>query len=116
MALLNEMKHLYVHQIFKEWKVLKAFDCSSIGAFETSTVKALHSVSDEDPLRITYSGFGQGVRSTWVYMGFGQGVCSTCGIPVTVAYIHICIRSTVTGCSGRPRRSFPFTRYTGMRT
>jgi hypothetical protein len=46
-ALLQEMKRLYVRQIFKDWKVLKAFDCSSIGAFKTSTVKALHSILDE---------------------------------------------------------------------
>jgi hypothetical protein len=47
-ALLNDMKRLYVRQIFKDWKVLKAFDCSSIGAFKTSTVKALHSVLDNE--------------------------------------------------------------------
>jgi hypothetical protein len=45
--LLNEMKRLYVHNIFKDWKVLKAFDCSAIGAFKTSTVKALNLVLDD---------------------------------------------------------------------
>jgi hypothetical protein len=45
--LLDEMKQLYVRNVFKDWKVLKAFDCSSIGAFKTSTIKALNSVLDE---------------------------------------------------------------------
>jgi len=45
--LLNEMKRLYVRNIFKDWKVLKAFDCSAIGAFKTSTVKALNLVLDD---------------------------------------------------------------------
>jgi hypothetical protein len=49
-ALLAEMKRLYVRNVFKDWKVLKAFDCSSIGAFKTSTVKALNSVLDEDKI------------------------------------------------------------------
>lgn len=49
-ALLQELKRLYVRDIFKDWKVLKAFDCSSIGAFKTSTVKALHSVLDDQKI------------------------------------------------------------------
>ena len=48
--MLDEMKRLYVRHIFKDWKVLKAFDCSAIGAFKTSTIKALHSVLDEDKI------------------------------------------------------------------
>lgn len=48
--LLDEMKRLYVRHIFKDWKVLKAFDCSAIGALKTSTIKALHSVLDEDKI------------------------------------------------------------------
>jgi hypothetical protein len=46
-ALLDEMKRLYIRNVFKDWKVLKAFDCSSIGAFKTSTIKALNSVLDD---------------------------------------------------------------------
>ncbi len=45
-ALLDEMKQLYVRNVFKDWKVLKAFDCRLIGAFKTSTIKALNSVLD----------------------------------------------------------------------
>ncbi len=44
---LNELKRRYVRDVFKDWKVLKAFDCSAIGAFKTSTVQALNSVLDE---------------------------------------------------------------------
>ncbi len=46
--ILQEMKRLHIRAVFKEWKVLKAYDCSSIGAFKTSTVKALHFVLDEE--------------------------------------------------------------------
>jgi hypothetical protein len=46
--ILQEMKWLHIHAVFKEWKVLKSYDCSSIGAFKNSTVKALHSVLDEE--------------------------------------------------------------------
>jgi hypothetical protein len=35
---LNELKRRYVRDVFKDWKVLKAFLCSAIGAFKTSTV------------------------------------------------------------------------------
>jgi hypothetical protein len=46
-ALIADMNRLYVRNIFKDWKVLKAFDCSPVGAFKSSTVKALNSVLDE---------------------------------------------------------------------
>jgi hypothetical protein len=46
-GLLAEMNRLYVQNVFKDWKVLKAFNCSPIGAFKSSTVKALTSVLDE---------------------------------------------------------------------
>ena len=48
--LLDEMKRLYVRHIFKDWKVVKAFDCSAISTFKTSTIKALHSVLDKDKI------------------------------------------------------------------
>ncbi len=48
LKIINKMKRLHVRQIFKEWKLLKAFDCSSVGAFKTSTLQAMHSVLDED--------------------------------------------------------------------
>jgi hypothetical protein len=31
-----------------KWRLLKAFDCSSVGAFKTSTLQAMHSVLDEE--------------------------------------------------------------------
>jgi len=32
-VMLQEVKRLHIRNVFKEWKVLKAYDCSSIGAF-----------------------------------------------------------------------------------
>jgi hypothetical protein len=46
--ILQEMKRLHICAVFKEWKVLKAYDFSSIGAFKTSKVKSLHAVQDEE--------------------------------------------------------------------
>jgi hypothetical protein len=34
--------------VFKGWRLLKAFDCSSAGAFKTSTLQAMHAVLDEE--------------------------------------------------------------------
>jgi hypothetical protein len=48
--LLHELHRQYVRHIFKEWKLVKAYDCSSIGAFKTATIKALHSVLDESKI------------------------------------------------------------------
>jgi hypothetical protein len=48
--LLNELHKKYICHVFKPWKLVKAYDCSSIGAFKTATIKALHSVLDENKL------------------------------------------------------------------
>jgi hypothetical protein len=48
--LLNELHKNYIRHIFKTWKLVKAYDCSSIGAFKTATIKVLHSVLDENKL------------------------------------------------------------------
>ncbi len=45
---LNELHRDYVRQIFKTWKLVKAYDVSSIGAFKMATIKALHSVLDKN--------------------------------------------------------------------
>jgi hypothetical protein len=45
--LLNNLHANYIRHIFKPWKLVKAYDCSSIGAFKTATVKALHGILDE---------------------------------------------------------------------
>jgi hypothetical protein len=44
---LNKLHVNYTRHIFKPWKMVKAYDCSSIGAFKTATIKALHSVLDD---------------------------------------------------------------------
>jgi len=46
-AIIADLNRLYVKNVFKDWKVLKCFDCSPIGAFKTSTVKALNAVLDD---------------------------------------------------------------------
>ncbi len=38
----------HICHLFHPWKVVKAGDVSAIGAFKTSTVKALHEVIDEN--------------------------------------------------------------------
>ncbi len=48
LKVLNELKRQHIRQVFKEWRLLKAFDCSSFGAFKTSTLQAMHSVLDEE--------------------------------------------------------------------
>jgi len=45
--LLNKLHINYIRHIFKPWKMVKAYDCSLIGAFKTATIKALHSVLDD---------------------------------------------------------------------
>jgi len=47
LKVINEIKRMHFREVFKEWKLLKAFDCSSVGAFKTSTLQAMHSVLDE---------------------------------------------------------------------
>ncbi len=37
----------HIHHLFRPWKIVKAGDVSAIGAFRTSTIKALHDVIDE---------------------------------------------------------------------
>jgi hypothetical protein len=46
--LLEEMKRLHICAVFTDWKVLKAYDRSSIGAFNSSTIKALNTILDEE--------------------------------------------------------------------
>jgi len=48
LRILHELKRQHIREVFKEWRLLKAFDCSSVGAFKTSTLEAMHSVLDED--------------------------------------------------------------------
>jgi hypothetical protein len=48
MKIIKELKRMHIRNVFKEWKLLKAFDCSSVGAFKTSTLQAMHAVLDED--------------------------------------------------------------------
>ncbi len=45
-CLLNELHKKYMCHIFKPWKSVNAYDCSSIGVFKIATIKALHSVLD----------------------------------------------------------------------
>jgi hypothetical protein len=42
--------HSYIKDLFRPWRVLKAGDLSAIGAFKTSTVKALNEVIDREKL------------------------------------------------------------------
>jgi hypothetical protein len=46
--IIKEINRLHIRNFFKELKLLKAFDCSSVGAFKTSTLQAMHAVLDED--------------------------------------------------------------------
>ena len=48
LKVLNELNRQHIRLVFKEWKLLKAFDCSSVGAFKTSTLQAMHAILDED--------------------------------------------------------------------
>jgi hypothetical protein len=48
LKVLNELNRQPTRLVFKEWKLLKAFDCSSVGAFKTSTLQAMHAILDED--------------------------------------------------------------------
>jgi hypothetical protein len=48
LRILNELKRQHIRQVFKEWRLLKAFDCSSVGAFKTSMLEAMHSVLDKE--------------------------------------------------------------------
>ncbi len=46
--IIQEKNRIHIRNVFKEWKLLKAFDCSSVGAFKTSTLQAMRSVLDEN--------------------------------------------------------------------
>jgi hypothetical protein len=48
LSILSKLKQQHIRQVFKEWRLLKAFDCSSVGAFKTSTLQAMHGVLDEE--------------------------------------------------------------------
>lgn len=48
--ILDSLKISHIHNVFKEWRLLKAFDCSSVGAFKTSTLQAMHAVLDGEKL------------------------------------------------------------------
>jgi hypothetical protein len=46
----NDYVRSYIKDLFKPWRVLKAGDVSAIGAFKSSTVKALNEVIDREKL------------------------------------------------------------------
>ena len=48
LTLVNEYMHQYVRNLFQPWRLLKASDMSAIGAFRSSTVKALNEVIDHE--------------------------------------------------------------------
>jgi hypothetical protein len=48
LKVLNELNRQHISLVLKEWKLLKAFDCSSVGTFKTSMLQAKHAIRDED--------------------------------------------------------------------
>ena len=47
---MNDFVKSYVRYLFKPWRVLKAGDVSAVGAFKTSTIRALNEVIDHEKL------------------------------------------------------------------
>jgi len=50
LKLTQDFAQSYVRDLFKPWRMLKASDMSSVGAFKTSTIKALNEIIDYDRL------------------------------------------------------------------
>jgi len=50
LKLTQEFARIYLRDLFKPWRMLKAADISSVGAFKTSTIKALNEVIDHERL------------------------------------------------------------------
>jgi hypothetical protein len=45
---INDLVCSHIYHLFRPWKIVKVGDVSAVGAFKTSTIKALHSVIDEN--------------------------------------------------------------------
>ncbi|MFN9979978.1 MAG: hypothetical protein ACK53Y_08705, partial [bacterium] len=50
LKLAHDFAQSYVRDLFKPWRMLKASDMSLVGAFKTSTIKALNEVIDSEGL------------------------------------------------------------------
>jgi hypothetical protein len=51
---MNEKMRDYISSLFRPWRLVKAGDVSAVGAFKSSTIKALRNVIDEKK-RATFS-------------------------------------------------------------